>query len=216
MSLHDRLRAVETPTLDAGDAEKKSSAPFPQARQDILDGLGQQIHRTLIEELGSELYDKKLDFDALKPKVTQKLLELVDQEQTVLSAAEKEYLVEEIAHEVLGYGPLESFLEDPEVTELMINNSKTIYVEKAGKISHTDAKFINEAHLRRVIDKIVGQVGRRIDESTPLVDARLPDGSRVNAIIPPLAIKGAKLTIRKFSQDPYTVEDLNRFGTLSG
>ncbi len=123
--------------------------------------------------------------------------------------------MEDIAHDVLGYGPLEGLLENPEITEIMVNDFDTVYVEKFGKIHLTDRKFLNEAHLRRIIDKIVAQIGRRVDESVPMVDARLPDGSRVNVIIPPLAIDGAKLTIRKFAADPYTAKDLINFGTMS-
>ena len=218
MSLHDRISQKQTATKepDINSTDKKAKiVRSADIRQKLLDDLAQKIHRTLIKELGSELYNQKLSPSELRPKVTEKLVELIGQEQTMLSSSEKEYLIEEITHEVLGYGPLEPFLEDPEISEIMVNNAKTIYVEKFGKICPTEAKFINEAHLRRVIDKIVGQVGRRIDESSPLVDARLPDGSRVNAIIPPLAIKGGKLTIRKFSAEPYTIQNLIEFGTLT-
>ena len=218
MSLHDRISQKQTATKepDINSTDKKTKiVRSADIRQKLLDDLAQKIHRTLIKELGSELYNQKLSPSELRPKVTEKLVELIGQEQTMLSSSEKEYLIEEITHEVLGYGPLEPFLEDPEISEIMVNNAKTIYVEKFGKICPTEAKFINEAHLRRVIDKIVGQVGRRIDESSPLVDARLPDGSRVNAIIPPLAIKGGKLTIRKFSAEPYTIQNLIEFGTLT-
>ncbi|HET6498672.1 MAG TPA: CpaF family protein, partial [Coriobacteriia bacterium] len=113
------------------------------------------------------------------------------------------------------YGPIQALLEDPEVTEVMVNNPNTVYLERKGRIIQTDRRFIDEAHLLRIIDKIVGQVGRRIDEASPMVDARLPDGSRVNAVIHPLAINGPMLTVRKFSRDPFTVDDLINFGTLS-
>ena len=116
---------------------------------------------------------------------------------------------------MLGFGPLQRLLDDAAVTEIMVNGPDNIYVEQHGKLTRTSARFTSEEHLRRVIDRIVSRVGRRIDESSPLVDARLADGSRVNAIIPPLAFSGPTLTIRKFSKDPFTVDDLIGFGTLS-
>src|SRR5213079_1556658 len=117
--------------------------------------------------------------------------------------------------DILGYGPLEPFLHDETVSEVMVNGPDAIYIERSGKIEHTGATFVDDAHLMRIIDKIVSTVGRRIDESSPMVDARLPDGSRVNAIIPPLALRGPTLTIRKFSRDPYTMDDLINFGSIS-
>ncbi|HEX2425041.1 MAG TPA: CpaF family protein, partial [Actinomycetota bacterium] len=128
---------------------------------------------------------------------------------------EKLQIVRQIGDSVLGLGPLEPFTRDPDVTEIMVNGSNSVYVERAGKIYWTGAKFHDDAQLRRIIEKIVARVGRRIDESSPYVDARLPDGSRVNAIIPPLAIDGACLTIRKFAAEPYRAEDLISFGTLT-
>jgi pilus assembly protein CpaF len=115
----------------------------------------------------------------------------------------------------LGYGPIQEYLDDPDITEVMVNNASTIYIERFGKIYPVKGRFIDEQHLLRIIDKIVAQVGRRIDESSPMVDARLPDGSRVNAVIHPLAINGPMLTVRKFSREPYTVDNLIQFGTLS-
>ncbi|MEW6189905.1 MAG: CpaF family protein, partial [Actinomycetota bacterium] len=208
MTLHERIAQIKK----IGEEEKIARI---SPRRRLLEKLTQQIHRSLIEELGPELYDQNVDLRELQTRVQQKLQELISQEKTTLTSEEKMQLVESITHDVLGYGPLEEFLDDPEVTEIMVNGPDTIYIEKFGKIYPTDQKFIDEAHLRRIIDKIVAQVGRRIDESAPMVDARLPDGSRVNAIIPPLAIDGAKLTIRKFARDPYTVEDLINFGTMT-
>src|SRR5262249_28032980 len=120
-----------------------------------------------------------------------------------------------VSDDVLGYGPIDRLLRDPDITEVMVNGPQRVYVEKAGKIHETPATFVDDQHLRRIIDKIVGQVGRRIDEANPMVDARLPDGSRVNAIIHPLAIGGPFLTIRKFSTEPFKVDDLVTFGTLN-
>jgi pilus assembly protein CpaF len=115
----------------------------------------------------------------------------------------------------LGYGPIDRLLKDDDITEVMVNGPNSVYVEKSGKVEKTTASFVDDTHLRRIIDKIVGQVGRRIDEAQPLCDARLPDGSRVNAVIHPLAIGGPFLTIRKFAKDPYQIDDLIRFGTLN-
>lgn len=206
MSLHERLAQKRTLV----EEEEQN-----QSRQQMLEELAQKIHQALIKELGPKLSQEESNGESLEQKVSQKLAELIRQEETVLTSQERAYLSEQITHDVMGYGPLEEFLNDPGVTEIMVNNAKTIYVERAGRIYNTEAQFFDDGHLRRVIDKIVAQVGRRIDESAPMVDARLLDGSRVNAIIPPLAINGAKLTIRKFAVEPYTVTDLISFGTLS-
>jgi pilus assembly protein CpaF len=136
-------------------------------------------------------------------------------DRTPLTREERRQIVADIADDILGYGPLEPFLRDDTVTEIMVNGPSKVYVERTGKIEATDAAFVDDAHLLRIIDKIVSQIGRRVDESSPMVDARLPDGSRVNAIIPPLALKGPTLTIRKFSRDPYTMDDLIEFGSIS-
>ena len=165
--------------------------------------------------LGPRLYDSTLSDNELEGLVHQRLRELLDEEEGPLSAQEKLLIVRQIGDSVLGLGPLEPYVRDPEVTEIMVNKWDTIYVERAGKLYWTGTKFHDEQQLRRTIDKIVGKVGRRVDEASPYVDARLPDGSRVNAVIPPLAIDGPALTIRKFSADPYQADDLVEFGTMS-
>ena len=136
-------------------------------------------------------------------------------EKTPLTRQERQDIIRQITDDILGYGPLEPFLRDESITEIMVNDHKTIYIERHGKITKTNAQFVDEAHLLRIIDKIISRIGRRIDESSPYVDARLPDGSRVNAIIPPLAVRGSSLTIRKFRRDPFTMADLIKFGTLT-
>ena len=152
----------------------------------------------------------------LRKQVTDAVTQELDQEtETPLSQSDRERLIRELTADILGYGPIEPFLADDEVTEVMVNGYDSIYVERDGKIEPTDAAFVDDDHLLRIIDKIVSQVGRRIDESSPMVDARLPDGSRVNAIIPPLSLHGPTLTIRKFSRDPYTIDDLIGFGSLT-
>jgi pilus assembly protein CpaF len=132
-----------------------------------------------------------------------------------MTASDRGRISQEIADEILGYGPLEPLLRDPEVTEIMVNGHDLIYVERAGRITTVPTGFADEAHLRRTIDKIVGRVGRRVDESSPMVDARLADGSRVNAVIPPIALDGSMLTIRKFAADPFNHQDLIGFGTMT-
>jgi pilus assembly protein CpaF len=159
--------------------------------------------------------DPSLGEDALRALVLQELDEVVDDEKVPLSSVERQRLTAELADDVLGFGPLQRLLDDGTISEIMVNGPDAIYVEQGGKLVRTSARFTSEDHLRRVIDRIVSRVGRRIDESSPLVDARLADGSRVNAIIPPLAFSGSTLTIRKFSKDPFTVDDLIGFGTLS-
>ena len=140
---------------------------------------------------------------------------LAQEEKTLpLNLSERERLIREIADEILGLGPLEPFLQDPTVSDILVNTYKSIYLERYGKLELTDARFKDDGHLRKIIDKIVSSIGRRIDESSPMVDARLADGSRVNAIIPPLAIDGPMLSIRRFAADPLELEDLITFGTL--
>src|SRR6266498_2980116 len=179
-------------------------------QRDRISEVRARVQERLVEVLGPRLYDSELE-----GLVHQRLRELLDEEEAPLSAQEKLLVVRQIGDSVLGLGPLEPFVRDPEVTEIMVNNWDTIYVERAGKLYWTGTKFHDEQQLRRTIDKIVAKVGRRIDEATPYVDARLPDGSRVNAIIPPLALDGAALTIRKFAADPFGVADLVSFGTMT-
>jgi pilus assembly protein CpaF len=173
------------------------------------------VQEQLVESLGPRLYDATMSDTELEGLVHQRLRELLDEEEGPLSAQEKLLIVRQIGDSVLGLGPLEPFVRDPEVTEIMVNNWDTIYVERAGKLYWTGTKFHDDQQLRRTIDKIVGKVGRRVDEASPYVDARLPDGSRVNAVIPPLAIDGPALTIRKFAADPYQADDLIEFGTMT-
>jgi pilus assembly protein CpaF len=185
-----------------------------QQKDRIADVRG-RVQEQLVESLGPRLYDATMSDTELEGLVHQRLRELLDEEEGPLSAQEKLLIVRQIGDSVLGLGPLEPFVRDPEVTEIMVNNWDTIYVERAGKLYWTGTKFHDDQQLRRTIDKIVGKVGRRVDEASPYVDARLPDGSRVNAVIPPLAIDGPALTIRKFAADPYQADDLIEFGTMT-
>ncbi|MDQ0279235.1 pilus assembly protein CpaF [Arthrobacter silviterrae] len=165
--------------------------------------------------MGGRLTDPNLSEEDLRKSAREELSQVIDEEQVPLSPEERRRLIREIGDDVLGYGPLQRFLDDDTVTEIMVNRADQIYVERGGQLTLTDSKFATETHLRRVIERIVSKVGRRIDESSPMVDARLEDGSRVNAIIPPLAVNGPSLTIRKFSRVPLTVQDLADYGTLT-
>jgi pilus assembly protein CpaF len=169
----------------------------------------------LVETLGPKLYDVNMTQSELEQQVRAALTSAISTSDRPMSGADRTRITQEIADDILGYGPLEPLLRDPSLTEVMVNGSHDIFVERDGKLTRVETAFADEAHLRRTIDKIVGKIGRRVDETSPMVDARLPDGSRVNAIIPPLALDGSKLTIRKFSADPFTVEDLISFDTLT-
>jgi len=182
---------------------------------DTKDTIKRNIHYLLIEEIGTELDASAEDEETLRQRLEIKLRKLLEKEVAPLSASDKSEIVSDVIDNILGYGPIQPLLNDPSVTEVMVNNPHEVYVERGGRIYKTDKRFVDEAHLQRVIDKIVSEVGRRIDESSPMVDARLPDGSRVNAVIAPLAINGPMLTVRKFSHDPFTAEDLIAFGTIS-
>ncbi|MBT2516654.1 CpaF family protein [Streptomyces sp. ISL-90] len=189
--------------------------PAVQPPVDPLAPLKERAAGELFARIGTRLSDSSLTEEKLNALARAELTEIVSAEQFALSAVERNRLIDEIGAEVLGYGPLEPLLEDESVSEIMVNRFDQIYVERSGRIVESAMRFTGEAQLRRVIDRIVSRVGRRIDESSPLVDARLEDGSRVNAIIPPLAVNGSSLTIRKFAGTPYTVDDLITFGTMT-
>ncbi|WP_022887202.1 CpaF family protein [Glaciibacter superstes] len=182
---------------------------------DALRALKARVGAALFERLGSRLNDPNLAEQDLLTFAREALTEIVEAERVPLSNAERQRLVQQISDDVLGYGPLQPLLDDPSLTEIMVNGPDQIFVEQDGRLRLSPSSFRSEEQLRRVIEKIVSRVGRRIDESSPLVDARLEDGSRVNAVIPPLAVNGSSLTIRKFAADPLKVEDLIAFGSVS-
>ncbi|RDV09729.1 CpaF family protein [Arthrobacter sp. RT-1] len=169
----------------------------------------------LYERMGSRITDNSLEDSELQQYVKDELRKIIEEEEIPLTLTERARLVQEIIDDVLGLGPLEKFLLDSDITEIMVNGPEKIYVERQGKLTLSGSRFTDEEHLRRVIERIVTKVGRRIDESSPMVDARLQDGSRVNAIIPPLAVSGSSLTIRKFGQVPLTVNNLISLGSMS-
>ncbi len=221
MTLADRLarakrERVDSTTQDAAES-LSGAAPARQKRRttDPFAELKRTVHASLLEALGPKLYDARMTQSELETKVRSTLQEVLSREETPLTVSDRTRISQDIADDILGYGPLEPFLRDAEVTEVMVNGPHSIYIERAGRITPVDAGFTDEAHLRRTIEKIVARVGRRVDEASPMVDARLPDGSRVNAVVPPLALDGSLLTIRKFATDPYQIEDLISFGTVT-
>ena len=225
MTLADRLAAArrdQTATVDPPQSPAGGSAGAGStgvlSRSPAIDpfaDLKREVHQSLLQTLGPKLYDVRLTQSELEQKVRQTLQSVMSGSDVPLTTADRARISQEIADDILGYGPIEPFLRDPDITEIMVNGPNQIYVEKAGQITLVSGGFTDHAHLKRTIDKIVGRVGRRIDESSPMVDARLPDGSRVNAIIPPLAVDCALLTIRKFAADPYVADDLVSFGTMT-
>lgn len=174
-----------------------------------------RLHGELIERLGARLGDAQVSAEQLGPLVGRELEQLIAGAGVPLGDDDRRRLTAELLDDVVGLGPLEPLLADRTVDEIMVNGFDEVYVERHGRLELTEVRFSSEEHLRRVIDRIVARVGRRVDESSPMVDARLPDGSRVNAIVPPLAVDGAALTIRKFAVDPFQVDDLIAMGAFT-
>jgi pilus assembly protein CpaF len=206
---------VETRAVVASLPVTPPEAETPAVPADPLAILKQRAQEALFARLGSRLFDSSLSETQLHAYVMQELEQVIASEDIPLTRAERQRIVSTVSDDILGYGPIEQYLADPTVTEVMVNALEPIYVERGGKLVRTDSRFTSDEHLRRVIERIVSAVGRRVDESSPMVDARLPDGSRVNAIIPPLTLDGPALTIRKFSKHAYDVEDLVGLGTLT-
>ncbi|MBL9085394.1 MAG: CpaF family protein, partial [Planctomycetales bacterium] len=172
-----------------------------------FENLKRRIHGKLVDKLDLTKVSE-MDNDVLRREIRMVIEHLSDAEGTLLNRAERERLVEEVLDETFGFGPLELLLKDPLISDILINGPKQIYVEKRGKMEKSGVTFRDNAHLLQIIDRIVSKVGRRVDEVSPMVDARLPDGSRVNAIIPPLALDGAAVSIRRFGSNPLKLEDL--------
>jgi pilus assembly protein CpaF len=192
---------------------RRIAAPPSQAQQDTYQGLKVRVQNKLISTL-----DPSMDVSKVGEvrKTIQELFEqILNEENIVLSRPERARMFEQIAAEILGFGPLQPLLEDETITEIMVNGAKNIYIERRGKIYRVPMTFESNEHVMRIIERIVAPLGRRIDESSPYVDARLPDGSRVNAIIPPISLVGPVLTIRKFSKNPLTVDQLIQWGSIS-
>lgn len=217
MSLRARLDAagsIPEPNLTPGRADQPAELAAARVPDSLL-AVKSRVAETLFERLGSRLSDTSLTDAKLSRLVRDELGDIIEAEQLLLDAEEQARLMRDVEDDALGLGPLQRLLADPLVTEIMVNGHDQIMVERAGRITPVPLGFSSETHLRRVIERIVAAVGRRVDESSPLVDARLHDGSRVNAVIPPLAVDGSALTIRKFSKTPLQVADLVRFGSLT-
>ena len=178
-------------------------------RQAYMQQLRTKIHQQLIERLDMQTL-KKMRQEQVRREVRQLILEMAGEEKGLISASEQDKLVEEVLDETFGFGPLEAILKDPDVSDILVNRHDQIYVERKGRLTLSDVTFRDEGHLRQIIDRIVAGIGRRVDETSPMVDARLPDGSRVNAIIPPLALDGSSMSIRRFGSKPLQLEDLLR------
>jgi pilus assembly protein CpaF len=216
VSLSERINSQQPGAAVPPTAPTGQGVPTPMRQDAAATELRHRIHQQLIDELGPILFDRRLSEEDLRRRVHDQLHAAIALERVPLSAADKARLIQDVSDDILGYGPIDSLLKDEDVTEIMVNGPERIFVERSGKLTKDpEIRFLDEEHVRRVIDKIVSEIGRRIDESTPMVDARLPDGSRVNAVISPLAIGGPFLTIRKFSADPLQIDDLIRYGSVN-
>ncbi|MDD4588308.1 MAG: CpaF family protein [Heliobacteriaceae bacterium] len=236
MSLMKRLGKVAPAPVTGKKGEAAPEPPVPEktppAEEELFQtGLKSRILQQIIEDLETELARKDakgkekeaaeakrqefMQRETLTVRVDEIVGKILEAEGTFVPAAGRQKIVEEMLDEVLGFGPIQPLLDDPTVSEVMVNGPHKVYVERKGKLVLSKVRFRDHEHVMHVIEKIVAPIGRRIDESMPMVDARLPDGSRVNAIIPPLALTGPTITIRKFSKDPLQVADLVRFGSLS-
>jgi pilus assembly protein CpaF len=216
VSLSERINSQQPGTVPPPGAAAGPGVATPMRQDAAATELRHRIHQQLIDELGPILFDRRLSEEDLRRRVHDQLHAAIAMERVPLSAADKARLIQDVSDDILGYGPIDSLLRDEDVSEIMVNGPERVFVERSGKLTKDpEIRFLDEDHVRRVIDKIVSEIGRRIDESTPMVDARLPDGSRVNAVISPLAIGGPFLTIRKFSADPLQIDDLIRYGSLN-
>ena len=222
MSLLKRIEQGQEDQTE-GDSESSSrlmslqsrrvAPPGANAQRDTYSDLKTRVQNRLLAEL-----DPSIDISqvgVVRNTIRDLFEQILAEENIVLSRQEKHRLFEQIAAEILGFGPLQNLLEDETITEVMVNGAKNIYIERGGRIHRVPISFESDDHVMRIIDRIVAPLGRRIDESSPYVDARLPDGSRVNAVIPPIALNGPTLTIRKFSKNPITIEQLIKFGTIT-
>jgi len=207
----DRWDADRTGNFDGSRTPLRTMQP--SSPDVILQDLRLRIHRRLIDTLDlSKL--SSLEMDRVKVEIRRILEDMVMAEAIPLSRVDRDRLVTDVQHEVFGLGPLETLMKDPEITDILVNTHASVFVERYGKLERTDVRFRDDAHLMQIIERIVTRVGRRVDESSPMVDARLADGSRVNAIIPPLALDGPVLSIRRFGAERLTINDLIQFNSI--
>ena len=210
MSLLKRLETAQERPTTIGPVKKAS--PTLADPEKVLK---QAIHQAIISEVKPELLNDATREAELKASISDIADRVIGESGLLVTRQDRQRIAQQLGDEVLGFGPITSLLNDDDVSEVMVNSAQQVYVERKGRLELSDVVFRNNEHVIQVIEKIVAPLGRRIDESSPMVDARLPDGSRVNAIIPPLAIKVPTLTIRKFSREALTIENLVNFGTLS-
>jgi pilus assembly protein CpaF len=210
--------AVAVGRKSPGDSNGKGNGSgaglAAMAQRDRSQGLKARIHRQMVERINLANIDS-VEQDVLREQICQIINELLVEEEIPLSEKERAALEQEVLDETFGLGPIEPFLHDPDVSDILVNTYSDVYIEKFGQLEKTDAKFDNDEHMMKIIDRIVSKVGRRVDESSPMVDARLPDGSRVNAIIPPLALDGPILSIRRFGVRTLDIEDLYANDSIS-
>ena len=213
----DSQTKPETPmgqTLRPGAGSNRTQASLSSTRISQLQDLKTRIHRKMVDRLDLSNIDG-LDKNTLQKQIRDVVVELCDEENALLNHQERERLIAEVMDETFGLGPLEVLLADPTITDILVNGPHQIYVERRGRLEHTAVNFKDNTHLLHIIDKIVSKVGRRCDEVSPMVDARLQDGSRVNAIIPPLALDGPALSIRRFGTDPVRIQDLLDYKSIA-
>jgi len=201
------------PRLEVSSTLPAVVRPHTESGVDLTD-LKVRIHQQLIDVMNLAAIET-MTAEELKNEVGELIRELLTRDQVPLNQREKQRLTTEVLDEILGFGPLEPLLKDPTVSDILVNTSQQVYVERAGKLESTSVRFKDDRHLARIINKIVAAVGRRVDESTPLCDARLADGSRVNAVVPPIGVDGPLLSIRKFSKKPFNLERLVQIGTMA-
>jgi pilus assembly protein CpaF len=209
LGIRQRFEQLDPPAIGSG-----LNNPNPALPASRFEKIRSQIHRAVLDQMDLRRMDN-VPADKLRMEVRALSQSLMDESKLALNEMERRQIIQDIQDEILGLGPIEPLLSDSSVSDILVNGPRQIYVERHGKIEITPVQFDNDQHLLRVIDKIVSRVGRRVDEMSPMVDARLPDGSRVNAVIPPLAIDGPLLSIRRFSATPLTIHDLLAFDTLS-
>lgn len=212
MSLLNRIKSQQLPVEDDENIKIEKQV---KEKKDKFEDVKIKVHMEVIATMYNEQKDSSLNEGEEKDRVKKVIADILDKNYSFLTFSDRQQISQEVMDEVLGLGPIEPLNSDDSISEIMINGPKQVFIEKSGKIQLTDIAFRDDDHVKRIIDKIVAPLGRKIDESTPMVDARLPDGSRVNAIIPPLSLVGPVITIRKFRKDPFKVADLLKFGTLN-
>lgn len=211
LGLHEDLEANAFPHIGLRRDEITNS--YSTDNEGVA--LRNRVVEILLQSLGTQLYSGQIDPAIIEKSAYEAIASAISSSDKSLTSLDRATLAQQIVDEIIGLGPLQALLRDSEVTEVMVNRFDKIYFEKFGQIYESNLNFVSEEHLRRTIERIVSQVGRRIDESSPMVDARLNDGSRVNAVVPPISLDGSSLTIRKFSKEPFTVKDLIALGTVT-